>query len=207
MFGWLHRHTLWNRWLYLTHVLVITAVVRNPTIDDVSRHRNEFYVKISPERLYTHDDSTWLHQQPHVFGFQKLMSALQILVRMMRRVLMTSTAIAASALKVTLAFTAKQASPAFTARFAALNIFSHLSRPHLSATGAGRTCCSPHVLVCAGDEWHVMGFYVRLLRLFTDIDECLSQPCQNAGNCTDFVNGFECTCVSGYTGLLCETGM
>ena len=143
----------------------------------------------------------------HVLLFQKLMSALQILVRMMRHVLMTSTVIAANVLTVTLAFTAKQARPEFTARFAARNIFSQLGLICVGGWGRTYTCCTLHALTCACDEWSVVGFYVRLLRLFTDIDECLSQPCQNAGNCTDFVNGFECTCVSGYTGLLCETGM
>ena len=38
-----------------------------------------------------------------------------------------------------------------------------------------------------------------------DIDECGSTPCQNGGTCTDAVNGYDCTCVTGYTGDDCET--
>ena len=38
-----------------------------------------------------------------------------------------------------------------------------------------------------------------------NIDECASLPCQNSGNCTDFVNGYNCTCAPGYTGVNCET--
>ena len=40
-----------------------------------------------------------------------------------------------------------------------------------------------------------------------DINECVSNPCQNGGNCTDGVNGYTCTCELGYEGLSCETSM
>ena len=40
-----------------------------------------------------------------------------------------------------------------------------------------------------------------------DVDECVSSPCQNGGNCTDGVNGYTCFCAKGYTGNNCETGM
>ena len=40
-----------------------------------------------------------------------------------------------------------------------------------------------------------------------DIDECASNPCQNAGTCTDAVDGYTCGCVAGYNGDNCETGM
>jgi hypothetical protein len=43
--------------------------------------------------------------------------------------------------------------------------------------------------------------------LNTDIDECLSSPCQNGGTCTDDVNGYTCACDAGYTGTNCETGI
>ncbi|MCB4762255.1 MAG: calcium-binding EGF-like domain-containing protein [Sulfurovum sp.] len=42
--------------------------------------------------------------------------------------------------------------------------------------------------------------------LFTDIDECVSAPCQNGGTCTDQVNGYLCQCAPGYSGLHCQTG-
>ncbi len=38
-----------------------------------------------------------------------------------------------------------------------------------------------------------------------DIDECASNPCQNAGACVDAVNGYTCTCVAGWTGTICDT--
>ena len=37
------------------------------------------------------------------------------------------------------------------------------------------------------------------------MDECSSSPCENGAICMDRVNGFNCTCVPGYTGTRCET--
>ena len=39
----------------------------------------------------------------------------------------------------------------------------------------------------------------------TDINECLSNPCQNNGDCTDGVNGYQCGCVDGFTGKYLST--
>ncbi|XP_064622638.1 fibropellin-1-like [Lineus longissimus] len=36
------------------------------------------------------------------------------------------------------------------------------------------------------------------------INECSSNPCQHGGLCKDGVNGFQCTCTSGYFGDNCE---
>lgn len=33
---------------------------------------------------------------------------------------------------------------------------------------------------------------------------CSSYPCQNGGTCTNFLNGFTCTCPMGTSGQLCE---
>jgi hypothetical protein len=38
------------------------------------------------------------------------------------------------------------------------------------------------------------------------MDECSSHPCQNGGMCLDLINKYECQCVAGYQGYLCETG-
>nr|XP_033495310.1 cubilin [Epinephelus lanceolatus] len=38
-----------------------------------------------------------------------------------------------------------------------------------------------------------------------NINECLSNPCQNGGTCTDGINGFTCTCTAQWTGPLCQT--
>ena len=38
-----------------------------------------------------------------------------------------------------------------------------------------------------------------------DIDECMSDPCQNNGTCMDHINAFTCDCTPGFEGLVCET--
>ena len=40
-----------------------------------------------------------------------------------------------------------------------------------------------------------------------DINECVSKPCQHSGTCIDEVNRYTCNCVTGYTGVNCETSM
>ena len=39
-----------------------------------------------------------------------------------------------------------------------------------------------------------------------DIDECVSNPCQNGGTCTDALNSYTCACAPGWAGVHCETG-
>lgn len=39
-----------------------------------------------------------------------------------------------------------------------------------------------------------------------DINECLSSPCQNGGNCTNFFGSFDCSCSAGFHGQLCDSG-
>lgn len=41
---------------------------------------------------------------------------------------------------------------------------------------------------------------------FTDVNECISGPCQNGGVCQDFVGSFICSCLAGWTGQFCQTG-
>lgn len=39
------------------------------------------------------------------------------------------------------------------------------------------------------------------------IDPCNSDPCVNGGTCTYTSNSYNCSCVSGYRGDHCETGL
>jgi len=39
----------------------------------------------------------------------------------------------------------------------------------------------------------------------TELNECLSSPCQNGGTCTDLVNGYHCACIPGYSGNNCQS--
>lgn len=40
----------------------------------------------------------------------------------------------------------------------------------------------------------------------TDAEGCVSNPCAKGSSCTEQINGYICTCASGYTGIFCETG-
>lgn len=40
----------------------------------------------------------------------------------------------------------------------------------------------------------------------SDVDECLSHPCQNGATCINGVNSFSCQCLPGFRGASCETG-
>lgn len=48
--------------------------------------------------------------------------------------------------------------------------------------------------------------HVSLAQMPLEIDECLSQPCLNGGQCKDRVSAFLCLCEPGYTGHHCELG-
>ena len=57
--------------------------------------------------------------------------------------------------------------------------------------------------------WCKFHIYTYGKLIFTDFDECESDPCMNGGTCVQDpsrLNFRQCTCVAGYTGVDCETG-
>ena len=46
--------------------------------------------------------------------------------------------------------------------------------------------------------------YENLCCLYLDINDCMPNPFENGGSCTDGVNEYNCSCASGYTGTDCE---
>ena len=47
---------------------------------------------------------------------------------------------------------------------------------------------------------------LRPSNYLSDINECVSSPCQNDATCEDSFNGYRCSCMPGYIGDHCETG-
>ena len=45
-----------------------------------------------------------------------------------------------------------------------------------------------------------------LFLLFSDIDECSSNPCGHGGTCIDHIDGFDCLCPPQWMGSTCQLG-
>ena len=50
-----------------------------------------------------------------------------------------------------------------------------------------------------------MRAFCRDVAFYSDIDECVSSPCNNGGTCIDEIDSFACLCMPGFTGDQCET--
>ena len=44
-------------------------------------------------------------------------------------------------------------------------------------------------------------------QIFADINDCMEEPCNNNGTCTDGIADYTCTCPLGYIGTDCEHSM
>ena len=64
-----------------------------------------------------------------------------------------------------------------------------------------------HNKTCVFENMNVILSHYTIFTITSDIKECESNPCVNGGNCTEFIEGYNCTCVPGYTGIHCETGV
>ena len=47
---------------------------------------------------------------------------------------------------------------------------------------------------------------IHFIDIFSDINECESNPCSNGGVCVDGINGYACNCTDGYIGPECDIG-
>jgi len=59
----------------------------------------------------------------------------------------------------------------------------------------------PVYALCLCSSVRVMYTYVPVY-----VDDCASDPCQNGGNCTDYIDLYTCTCLDGYEGYDCQAG-
>ena len=46
-------------------------------------------------------------------------------------------------------------------------------------------------------------FYYLISLKYLDTNKCDSQPCQNGGTCSEYSNGYRCSCAALYTGTNC----
>ena len=71
-------------------------------------------------------------------------------------------------------------------------------------------CVCMYVCICMCISVYnvpLMGqFKVKASGIFTEINECDSDPCQNNGTCDEKVNGYECQCPLFIDGTNCEIG-
>ena len=72
---------------------------------------------------------------------------------------------------------------------------------------------SNHYMDVLSSYWRRSILPVLALRLsyiwlfgFSDILECRSSPCTNGGTCMEMLDGYQCQCANGFTGVNCETG-
>ena len=86
-------------------------------------------------------------------------------------------------------------------RIAAWRIYRYNLRWAINPAGH-----SPRSPVPGPRHTHKVLELVSKLVVHSSINDCSSDSCQNGGTCTDMVDGFSCTCVSGYTGTICQTG-
>ncbi len=57
------------------------------------------------------------------------------------------------------------------------------------------------------DSWGKIRINASDYIFVSDVNECVSAPCQHNGTCQDQINGYSCLCMAGYTGTQCETGL
>ena len=55
------------------------------------------------------------------------------------------------------------------------------------------------------DTYILITFYLLLLVL--EIDLCADSPCENNATCQNFKTYYTCTCLAGFQGVNCETGI
>ena len=55
-------------------------------------------------------------------------------------------------------------------------------------------------------DWFCFTYYKKKMSDISELNECLSDPCENGGTCEDGINVHTCVCAPGYKGTQCEIG-
>ncbi|KAM5180639.1 coagulation factor X-like [Mantella aurantiaca] len=83
------------------------------------------------------------------------------------------------------------------------SFFEELRSPSLERECIEEVCSREEAREIFKDERRLKEFW----RTYSDVNDCLSNPCLNGGLCSDEIQSYVCTCPEGYEGRNCETNV
>uniref|UniRef100_A0A803SUA7 EGF-like domain-containing protein n=1 Tax=Anolis carolinensis TaxID=28377 RepID=A0A803SUA7_ANOCA len=81
-----------------------------------------------------------------------------------------------------------------------VQLSNHYTTPCLrTPIGTNQECLSAEKYCLSSFSYHFIGTLCEI-----NINECHSNPCLHNATCADLINGYDCSCLPGFTGVNCE---